>query len=333
MKNNYINHIVFVIDNSGSMYNLTNQVPKVFDAQIEYLARRSKELDQETRVSVYLFNNTVTNLVYDMDVLRLPSLQGLYRVNGSTALIDATIKALDDLGQTSQLYGDHSFLTYVITDGEENMSSTRPHALSAKLQALPDNWTVAVLVPNQLGVREAKSFGFPADNISIWDTSPRGLEETGRKMQQYTENYMQARSRGVRGTKSLFTLDLSKINSAEVAGKLRELTTKDFKILPVTKEVPIRDFVEGKLRDYVKGNAYYQLTKPEMVQNYKQICVRNNRSGKIYGGQHARNLLRLPNDDVKVDPKNTDFSNFDIFVQSTSVNRKLVPGTVLLYLT
>jgi Mg-chelatase subunit ChlD len=56
MNKHLINHIVFVVDESGSMQLLSKDVVKVFDSQIQHLAQRSQELDQETRVSVYLFN-------------------------------------------------------------------------------------------------------------------------------------------------------------------------------------------------------------------------------------------------------------------------------------
>ena len=172
---NYINHIVFVVDSSGSMSGLSNDVVKVFDAQIKHLAIRSKELDQETRVTVYLFNNSVRCLIYDKDVLRLPSLQDYYRADGGTALIDGTVTALEDLALTPQKYGDHAFLAYVMTDGEENASRHTSQDLVTKIKNLADNWTVAVLVPDQTGVHESKKFGFPANNIQVWNTTAGGI--------------------------------------------------------------------------------------------------------------------------------------------------------------
>src|SRR5688572_3626524 len=147
MEQNYINHIALVLDESLSMNSRREKVVQVADNQIKYLATRSEELDQETRVSVYTFNTQVRCLIYDKDVLRLPSLRGLYKPSGMTALIDATIKSQEDLAATAQLYGDHAFLTYVLTDGAENASRKKSTALKSKLESLPENWTVAVLVP------------------------------------------------------------------------------------------------------------------------------------------------------------------------------------------
>jgi len=97
MIQNYINHIVFVIDASGSMQKISREVIDVFNKQVTYLAKRSQEVNQETRVSVYLFNDTVTCLIYDMDVMRLPKLNGHYHARGGTALIDGVIQAILDL--------------------------------------------------------------------------------------------------------------------------------------------------------------------------------------------------------------------------------------------
>jgi hypothetical protein len=81
---NIINHIVLVLDASDSMRDIKNDVVKVADNQIQYLATRSKELDQETRITVYTFEGgnyyspkNIQCLIYDKDVLRVPSIAGL----------------------------------------------------------------------------------------------------------------------------------------------------------------------------------------------------------------------------------------------------------------
>jgi hypothetical protein len=58
--------------------------------------------------------------------------------------------------------------------------------------------------------------------------------------------------------------------------------------------------------------------------------VQDKVTGAIYVGVNARNLLGLPAQEVKVNPANV--SAYNIFVQSTSVNRKLPKGTQLIVL-
>ncbi len=332
MTQNYINHIVFVLDSSGSMSNLREQVIKVFDNQIKYLAARSQELDQETRVSVYVFNDDVNCLIYDKDCLRLPSIKDFYKTGGNTALIDATMKSLDDLSKTPELYGDHSYLAFLLTDGEENSSNHSSSTLSNRIKSLPENWTLAVLVPNQIGVYECKRAGFSQDNISIWDTSSsRGLEDAGKVIRESTDRFMQARSTGLRGTKSLFKLNTN-LTAREISKNLQELKPdRDYLLIPVHSDSSIKDYVESWTAvPYRPGSTYYLLTKPETVQPYKNICIENKLNGKVYAGLNARNLLNLPDYEVKVSP--VDYSDYNILIQSTSSNRKLLKGTKIIVL-
>jgi hypothetical protein len=331
MKQNYINHIALVIDRSSSMAHHSDEVVKVADNQIAYLAKRSKELDQETRITMYSFDDTVECLIYDKDVLRMPSLKGLFQPRGSTALIDASIKAIDDLSQTPQLYGDHAFLVYVLTDGEENCSRGTHSALSTLINQLKENWTVAVFVPNQTGKFEAKKFGFPVDNIAVWDTvSNDGMTEVGETIRRATDAYMTSRATGVRGTKNLF--NMATVDKRTVTASLKKLHPGQYRIAEVKAEGPIAPFVEKLTnRAYKLGEAFYQLSKTEKIQPDKAICLLDTKSKAVYSGTEARTLLGLPNHEVKVAP--ASHPDYQIFVQSTSVNRKLVPGTSLLIMS
>lgn len=328
MSQNNINHIAFVIDASSSMSHLSDDVVKVFDAQIQHLARRSKEVGQETRVSVYFFadRDSINCIIFDKDVLRLPSLAGLYTPYGNTALRDGVAKAIDDLETTSQIYGDHAFLVFAQTDGEENNSRISQSSFAQKLARLPDNWTVAVLVPNASGVHEAKQAGFPADNIAVWNTSAKGMSEVAKQMTESTEVFFQNRAKGIRGTRSLFKLDVSDLSSKKVNDNLDSLKAHEYHLVSLKKDGTIRDVCEKITKaDYVKGSAFYQLMKPETIQGYKKIIIRNKVSGYLYTGDKARKLLGLPDHELRLRPE--DLGKFDIFVQSTSVNRRLIAGT------
>lgn len=332
MSQNYINHVVLVLDASSSMERHKRELIRVADSQVKYLAQRSTEVDQETRVSIYSFNDTVQCLIYDKDVLRLPSISSLYRPNGMTALIDATLKSLDDLDQTATLYGDHAFLAFVLTDGMENRSRNRPATLVDRLKCLPGNWTVACLVPDQRSVFETKGFGFPPENIAVWDpASAAGVAEVGKTIRQATDNFMEARSRGVRGTRSLFSTGLDAVNKATVRSNLSALQSGSYDIIPVHKDSAIKEYVMSRGLRYTIGKGFYQLTKTETIQPRKQIAIREKSTGLVYSGATARDLLGLPRDiDVRVKPDVNP--EYDVFVQSTSVNRKLLRNTDLLVL-
>ncbi|MEU9098443.1 vWA domain-containing protein [Streptomyces sp. NPDC048361] len=338
---NYINHVALVLDASSSMSHLSRKVVEVADQQIAYLARRSQELDQETRVTVYVFADTVECAVYDKDVLRMPSLKELYRPGGMTALLAATLKSQAELAQTAQLYGDHSFLTFVLTDGQENASHRCPdapgdnprelaQAVAQLIARQQDNWTLAVLVPDQMGKREAMQCGFPKDNIAIWDaTSTQGLEEAGQVIQQATEKFMVGRTQGIRGSRAVFSTGADAVNkdTIEAAG-LTPVEPSKYRLLPVARDAAIREWVVECGHTYQTGCAFYQLSKPEKIQARKQIAVLEKKTDRVFTGPQARALLGLPDTEVRVRADHN--YDFTIFVQSTSVNRKLVPNTRLL---
>lgn len=332
MIQNYINHIALVVDKSGSMSSLSDNVITVFDAEISHLRQRSVDLNQETRISVYLFNGDVDCLVFDMDVMRMPSLRSYYRTSGQTALLDAYGKAVEDMKRLPELYGDHAFLVYGFTDGEENSSRKYSSGSFASLvKSLPEHWTVVCMVPNARGLAEAKKFGFAANNLQIWSTDVKGTQEMGKSFRSGMDNYMTLRSQGVRGTKAFFSTDLSGITERVVAHELNELVPTKFAIFPVRGTVAqkIKEFVESWTRKpYITGSTYYELTKTEHIQSYKEVCIQNKATGKVYAGAEARKLLALPAVETKVVPG--DHGDWRIFIQSTSVNRNLIPGTLVL---
>ena len=323
---NYINHIVLVLDESASMRIHASDLVKVADSQIAYLAQRSKELDQETRITVYTFNSrdTARCLVYDKDVLRVPSIAGLYDPRGMTALVDTTLLAIDDLALTPEKYGEHAFLIYVLTDGQENSSRHHGGVLAQRINGLPDHWTLATFVPDQRSVFEVKRFGFPAANIAVWDaTSFGGVIEVGETIRQTSDSFMVNRTKGIRGSRNLFTVNTVPVN--DVKRSLIPLTEGSYYIKDVFYDTRIDEFT-GK--GYVPGKTYYQLTKRETIQPHKAIAILAD--GRVYSGQNARDLLGLPKKNVRVSPD--DHADYTIFVQSTSYNRKLIAGTRTLVL-
>ena len=325
-----INHVALVLDGSSSMRSHTSNLIKVADEQIRHLALRSEEMKQETRVSVYLFADFVNCLIFDMDVMRLPSIKDLYRANGMTALIDATLKSQEDLYTTSQIYGDHAFLTFVLTDGQENASKRSWRELSGVLDDLQENWTVAFLVPDSNGVAYMKRLGAPEGNIARWNTeSAVGIVDAVQTIRTATDNFMTGRARGVRGTRDVFSTGIDAVNPQTVKQNLKPLDYSDYKLMYVPKDSRIDEFVEGALgRHYVPGSSYYQLTKKETIQPYKEVVVVDTSNGRAYAGPHARALVGLPNHTVKVHPD--DNPKYDIYIQSTSLNRKLIGGTKVL---
>jgi hypothetical protein len=331
----FINHIAFVLDRSGSMAGKIDTLETVFDNEIQFLKQRSVDLDQETRISIYTFDDRVECLVFDMDVMRVPSMRNQINSGGQTALTDATHKAIMDMYVLPQVYGDHAFLVYVLTDGQENASKISQSAFTETLRHLGNNWTLACMVPSARDVYEAKKFGFPQANVSVWSTtSSDGLKEVGKTTRSAMDSYMTARAAGVRSTKSFFSTDLSKVTKTNITRSLTELDQKQFDIFRVNglvagKMYQIKPFVESWTKEaYRLGSSYYELVKKEEIQGTKEIAVQNKLNGRVYTGRQARDVLGLPDYNLKVQPG--DHGDWRIFVQSTSINRNLPVDSLVL---
>lgn len=327
-----INHVAFVLDASFSMNGKQNKLVQVADEQIKHLALRSEELSQETRVSFYYFGETTIEcLIFDMDVMRLPSVADLYKVlRENTALIDAIMKSQEDLETTSQLYGDHAFLTFVLTDGEENRSKKyKASDLQNKIFGAPVNWSMGFLVPNANGVRYLENLGVLRDSVAIWDTAgTSGLNVAASAIKTATDNFMTSRAKGVRGTKSVFSTGVDTVNVKTVTKALTPLPQISYGIYKVMVDGRIDDTVRKIAGTYNKGDGYYQLSKTETIQPQKEIIVVDKVTNQAYSGDGARDLIGLPAKPVRVRP---DYNpKYDIYVQSTSINRKLLAGKNIL---
>lgn len=347
-----INHVILVLDASSSMWNHADDVIKVADAHVGTLADKSKEYDQETRVSVYTFNTydvyggraRIEVPVYDKDVLRMPSVSGYYKADGRTPLCDAMVTVIDDLKMIPQKYGDHAFLVYLLTDGQENQSQpANVTRLQHEIPRLPGNWTLAAYVPDVYGAQKLQGYGFPKGNIQVWNPSRRGAvrEDVGTTMTASADTYYSTRSSGLRSTQDLFTMAAPAVK--DVKKNLVPLTPGSYRFEDVTEE-DLRKVSGGRIDEFMQlrtgkpyspGKAYYEMTKRERIQHYKTLAVvtvnpRTGMTEDAYVGENARQLLGLPTDgsDVRVSPGK--WKGYRVFILSTSFNRRLQPNTQLL---
>jgi hypothetical protein len=177
----------------------------------------------------------------------------------------------------------------------------------------------------------AKRLGIPQGNILEWDQTERGVAAASAATNTAMASYYTNRSQGVKSTTKFFA-DLSKLSMTEVRQNLHDVSQQvtRYQVQPLDHGVAIKTFIERYHAPYVIGTAFYQLTKTEKVQEGKQICLNDRRTGAIYTGFAARDLLGLPHfGAISLSPHN--LGHYDVFVQSTSVNRKLVGGTTVLY--
>lgn len=333
-----VNNIVLVLDRSQSMSHLRQAAVDALNSNIDTIAREAARTGQLTNVSVYTFASDVRCVRQLQDVARITrlSVSDVY-CGGMTALFDATGVAIDDLLRVPVKNDeDVSYLVQIITDGGENASyrygSARDSSPLTKLMTRVQNtdlWTLTFLVPSNQGGRDTLvNMGIPPGNIAEWEQSVAGVQAYTQTNTQSFSNYFTSRASGQSSVKSFYT-DLSNLKPADVKNALQDIS-RNVRVLQVTREENIKDFVEQQLGSYRPGSAFYQLMKDEKkVQLYKELLVMEKNKRQIFGGPDARQVLGIPaGQTLKIKPGN--HGNFDIFVQSTSLNRKLPRGTKLL---
>jgi hypothetical protein len=112
--------------------------------------------------------------------------------------------------------------------------------------------------------------------------------------------------------------------------KLGAVDCGRFQVMTVDEKCPIRQFVEAQGVTFKPGRGFYEFTKKSTIQDYKEVILMNNDTGDLFSGDKARELAGIPIG-VTAELKPTSVPGYTVFVQSTSYNRALMPGTRFLY--
>ncbi len=324
-----VNRFAIVVDRSGSMGNCWSRAVQAIQAQIADISKLSTNMNQQSQISLIFFDDKI-------DVPITGNAQNFYcnynnyGPRGGTALNDAILNAIDSINTPGNYDEDVTWALMVVTDGAENSSKNHSSVVANKIKALQDTdrWSFIFNCPPRTKNSICRLYGIPADNVREWEGSVEGMATYAVANSIGTQSYFSARSSGQTKTLSYFKVDADQFNTNKITN-LRQVTPKHNKI---EKEVGISDFFTGKNIPYYAGMAYYELTKSELVQNYKRLIILDKVSGVYYmDGPNfsVRQFLAMPNTDCKIDPLNV--GAYRIFVQSTSDNRKLVRGTTILY--
>ena len=104
-----------------------------------------------------------------------------------------------------------------------------------------------------------------------------------------------------------------------------------FQTVYVDSDAVIKAFVVDEMGAKFKvGRGFYQWTKTETIQEKKEVILRDKKSGDMWTGEEAREMIGLPyGTRGRLSP--ASLPEYDVFVQSTSWNRKLKGGTEFLY--
>jgi hypothetical protein len=342
MSNNLRNYIGLSRDHSASMGYLTDAAMRDYNSNISAIKEAAIAESQDTLVSVVQcgVGRPATNM-FETSLSSVTVLRPLtrYEANGSsTPLYDSVGMIIDQFKQVPDANDETtSFLVMITTDGEDNSSKHwSAYSLGREIKRLQatDRWTFVFRVPKGSKRDMMSALNLPEGNVLEWDVnSAKSLEVATQATTTAMKGFYAARSAGVKSTSSFYS-DMTKVTAKDVKAVLTDIS-KEVSIWSVSEDEDgdqIKDFCERRIKGgYTKGTGFYELTKPERkVQDHKKIVIRDKKSKAVYGGAAARDLLGLPHyGDVRLVPG--DHGNFDIFIQSTSTNRKLFEGSAVLY--
>ncbi len=336
------NYIGISRDHSGSMSHIAKAAARDFNQTIAGLKETAIEEEIDTIMSVvkcgYGNRADVYRDVTNSSIVAVqPLVESQYETRApGTPLFDSIGELIEMFEATPDANDpDVSFVVMAITDGEENSSHIWKHKLIDKIRELQntDRWTFIFRVPRGYK-RSLTRLGIHEGNILEWDQSDRGVAQATTETTLAFKNFYKELKTGAKSTKSFYTTNLTDVDVDTVKAQLIDISNQVqfWTVDSSNAGSQIRDFCEAQSgTKMLKGAAFYQLVKPEReVQDHKQVAIRDRKTNVVYVGPAARDLLGLPHyGTVPVRPG--DHADYDVFIQSTSVNRKVTLGTVVMY--
>lgn len=211
-------YIAIVLDKSGSMNIARDQTISGFNEQVQTI-KANLDPNIETIVSLITFNSNVAPLFLNKSAVDLEEIDATqYIPNGGTALFDAIGFTIDTFeGSDGAADPTTSFLAIVISDGEENSSTTYfGDKLASKIKELEESgrWTftyMGAVNPQKfaasLNIAKGNIAGFSAANA-------QGFSDAYASVSNGTQLYMASRSAGVRSVNNFYAPDLNAVVEA-----------------------------------------------------------------------------------------------------------------------
>ena len=181
-----LTEMVFILDRSGSMYNMVKDTLGGFNSMID----RQKAEEGEAFVSTVLFANK-SQVIHDRVSLKeiQPLTEKEYRVGGCTALIDAIGMAIHHIGNIHKYAREEDVPEHtvfvIITDGLENASTVyTADQVREKVERQKEKygWEFLFLGANIDAVQTASSFGIDPSRAANYHNDARGVETNFESM-------------------------------------------------------------------------------------------------------------------------------------------------------
>lgn len=183
----------FILDKSGSMGSIKNDVIGGFNSYIEEL--KKGKASKDTLFTLTLFDTESIETPYLLTPIKAVNklTHDSYRPNGGTPLYDAAVDTIEQIAErVEEMKEKTSVVVTIMTDGEENSSYKHNQKclkdLIKKLEK-KGNWTFTFMGANQDAWAKASSFGIAAGNIADWQASSIGSQNAFRSLALNTIEY------------------------------------------------------------------------------------------------------------------------------------------------
>lgn len=200
-------HNLIILDESGSMDSIKNNIIQGFNELVQTIHGIEKQVpDQAHFITFISFNGLGQKLLHFADpVSRLQQINDKsYRPDASTPLYDAMGFGITKLKQLLQNHTDYNVLVTVLTDGEENAS--REHSGSSIKQLVEElkqkNWTFTYIGTDHDVEKFAASISI--ENVMAFEKSAHGITDMFHKERKAREDYSEKLRRGESVMKNFF---------------------------------------------------------------------------------------------------------------------------------
>ncbi|MCK5761840.1 MAG: helix-turn-helix domain-containing protein [Candidatus Izimaplasma sp.] len=176
---------LYILDASGSMYGLTDDVIGGFNSFL----MEQHNLDDSAYLSTVLFNNIVSPIYHSKDITTIePMSRNDYKASGSTSLFDAigsSVLSLSERAKTNKV------MVIIMTDGYENSSRLFSRSKVKRIidMKTADGWEFIFAGANIDVDKVSESIGIRKDRRVHYESNSKGTRETWKMMSNMSSIY------------------------------------------------------------------------------------------------------------------------------------------------
>ncbi|MGC6505699.1 MAG: vWA domain-containing protein [Coraliomargaritaceae bacterium] len=182
--------ILFILDRSGSMNTMTDEAISGFNSFL----KDQRRCGGNARLSLTLFDHEYTPVIQSMSLDSVPSLDDdSYKPRGTTALLDAVGRSIDDCKQRRQKMpkasASNRVIVVVLTDGLENASKDYDYKRVQKLieQQKKSGWEFLFLASDLESSKDAANFGFHHSERRVHKSVMRSMAIASQEVRAFRE--------------------------------------------------------------------------------------------------------------------------------------------------